>query len=291
MKVQMKLLVPEWLFNKSNFMNSYSIKLEVAVKAAIYAGKEILNVYDENVEIESKSDNSPLTLADKLSHNKICDFLRKTRLPILSEEGKLTDYKERKQWNEFWLIDPLDGTKEFIKKNGEFTVNVALINEGIPVLGVVYAPVINALYFAAKGIGSYKYIISFSEFVNAFSEMHFLDALIGKSVTLPEKIKRNNFTVVASRSHLTHETESFINELKAKHRNVDFISKGSSLKICLVAEGVADVYPRLAPTMEWDTAAGHAIALYSGKSVRLYKNNKVLKYNRENLLNDWFVVS
>ncbi|MFI5218023.1 MAG: 3'(2'),5'-bisphosphate nucleotidase CysQ [Bacteroidia bacterium] len=264
--------------------------LETAVKAALAAGNEILSVYNNDAEVELKSDNSPLTIADKLAHKKIVEVLAETLLPVLSEEGKNILYQERKNWNQFWLVDPLDGTKEFIKRNGEFTVNIALIENENPVMGVVYAPVLNILYYAAENLGSYKCSID-EKFLSKLFTSEFFETLTQHSQKLPIENYKNEFTVVASRSHLTSETQSFINDLKLKHGDIKFISSGSSLKICLVAEGTADVYPRLAPTMEWDTAAGHAIAVYSGKSVNCYKNNESIKYNKENLLNEWFVVS
>lgn len=272
-------------------MNDYISYLTIAIRSSILAGKEILSVYEGETEIELKSDKSPLTIADKLSHKKISEGLLPTELPILSEEGKLIDFNERKNWKLFWMVDPLDGTKEFIKKNGEFTVNIALIKDGVPVMGVVYAPVLDILYFGAENFGSYKCSGSISELVQIISQENYLALLTNTSSKLPLKKTKEVFTVVASRSHLTPETETFINDLKAKHGKVDFISKGSSLKICLVTEGSADIYPRLAPTMEWDTAAGQAVALYAGKSVKLFKNNSAMTYNKENLLNEWFVVS
>ena len=272
-------------------MSDYTSYLNIALRAAILAGKEILSVYDGEVEIELKDDKSPLTIADKLSHQIIAEHLQPTGLNVLSEEGKSIDFNERKNWKLFWMVDPLDGTKEFIKKNGEFTVNIALVKENVPVLGVVYAPVLNTIYFGAKGFGSYKCSASVSEFIALTSEDDFMDVLLSKSSKLPLEKTKETFTVVASRSHLSPETEVFINKLEAKYGTVNFISKGSSLKICLVTEGSADIYPRLAPTMEWDTAAGQAVALYAGKSVKLFKNNEAMKYNKENLLNEWFVVS
>lgn len=263
---------------------------ETAIKAALAAGEEILSVYQaETAEVELKKDHSPLTLADKLAHKKITEVLSTTHLPVLSEEGKTILYEERKKWKHFWMVDPLDGTKEFIKKNGEFTVNIALIREGVPAMGVVYAPVLNTLYFAAENFGSYKCVLS-DETHKKLSTLNFLDILVRQSQKLPCQTLKTNYTVVASRSHLTPETENFINGLKSQHGEINFISSGSSLKLCLVAEGAADVYPRLAPTMEWDTAAGHAIAKYAGKSVNLFKSNEPIRYNKENLLNEWFVV-
>lgn len=262
--------------------------LEIAIRASLDAGEEIISVYHKTNDVELKEDKSPLTIADRLSHKKILEYLSLTNIPVLSEEGKAIDYDERKKWNLFWMVDPLDGTKEFIKKNDEFTVNIALIENGIPVAGVVYAPVLRDLYFASKESGSYKINISSDSPLR--HEKVSVEKLVSLSQRLPVLNDSNTFTVVASRSHMTPETEVFINNLKEKHGELNFISKGSSLKICLVAEGTAEIYPRLAPTMEWDTAAGQAIAMYADKSVVLYKNNKPMSYNKPDLLNEWFVV-
>ncbi len=259
--------------------------LLLAIRAAVKAGSEILSVYSEKTEVELKPDNSPLTRADKLSHKAIIKMLDSSGYPVLSEEGKNISYDERKSWDYFWMVDPLDGTKEFIKKNGEFTVNIALIHAHNPVLGVVYVPVSGTLYFADKNTGSYKY----NGAVQSMQSKS-LEDIIKHSDPLPLPASRGEFTVVASRSHLTDETGKYIDELKKKHGNINFLSAGSSIKICLVAEGSADVYPRLAPTMEWDTAAGHAIAVYAGKSFINFNSGKPMRYNKESLLNDWFVV-
>ncbi|MDY6801698.1 MAG: 3'(2'),5'-bisphosphate nucleotidase CysQ [Bacteroidota bacterium] len=260
--------------------------ITIAVEAAFKAGKEILKVYhSKDFGIKIKSDNSPLTLADKRAHEIIVDMLKSTYVPILSEEGKDIAYEERSKWRYYWLIDPLDGTKEFIKRNGEFTVNIALIYHGIPIAGVVYAPCLNDLYFALKDFGAYKT----SVFNIDTNDLH-IEKLIGLSQKLPVFSKKDKYTVVGSRSHMNKETEDFINKLKAKHGEIDFISKGSSLKIVMVAEGRADIYPRFAPTMEWDTAAGHAIALYAGCEILENGQKTPLIYNKKNLLNSWFIV-
>ncbi|MBL7882691.1 MAG: 3'(2'),5'-bisphosphate nucleotidase CysQ [Bacteroidia bacterium] len=257
--------------------------LHTAIVASVKAGEEILKVYNSAFDVEHKADNSPLTVADKNAHEIICSILKETQLPVLSEEGKLIEYSERKNWKYFWMVDPLDGTKEFVKRNGEFTVNIALINEQKSILGVIYIPVGGELYFAAQDLGSYKInVANFKSFD--------LDALIALAEKLPIENKKQKFTVVASRSHLSEETEMFIDGLKTIHKELDFISSGSSIKLCLVAEGSANVYPRFAPTMEWDTAAGQAICEQAGKSVVDYTTNKMLLYNKENLLNNWFVV-
>jgi 3'(2'), 5'-bisphosphate nucleotidase len=269
---------------------NYTKLIEQAIVASIHAGKEILKVYEGEIIVEMKDDKSPLTEADKRSNAAIVQYLESTALPVLSEEGKSIDYTDRKNWDLFWLVDPLDGTKEFIKRNGEFTVNIALIKNQTPVGGVIYAPVINDLYFSIEGVGAYKLNCSIDALVEMISNDNFIDSLISKSDKLPIAKGDRVFTVVASRSHMSEKTTAFIDQLKSQHGEINLISKGSSLKLCLVAEGAAEVYPRFAPTMEWDTAAGHAIALGAGLTVRHTDSNEPLVYNKENLLNPWFVV-
>lgn len=262
--------------------------LKSAITASIEAGKEILDVYSGEIGVKLKEDESPLTLADQRAHNKIMEFLKPLAIPVLSEEGKEIPFEERKNWNRLWIVDPLDGTKEFIKKNGEFTVNIALIENGFPLLGVIYVPVSSILYFASGKLGSRK--------VNAAqincSDENWFDQLLGFSTLLPsEKQDPQRVRIVASRSHMSPETEAFIAGQEKQSGAVELVSMGSSLKICLVAEGKADIYPRFAPTMEWDTAAGQAIAECAGKSFINYKTGRRMEYNRENLRNDWFLVS
>jgi len=252
------------------------------INASIKGGKEILEVYNSEFAIEHKDDKSPLTEADKRAHLAIVAALEKTGLPILSEEGKHMEYAERKNWDKFWMVDPLDGTKEFIKRNGEFTVNIALIEGGKATMGVIYVPVTKTLYFADKL--AYK-------IENFTSETTSINELLGNANQLPLSQTKTNYVVVGSRSHMSEETEAFINEQKAKHTEVDILSKGSSLKLCMVAEGAADAYPRFAPTMEWDTAAGQAIAVASGAKVINWDTKELMEYNKENLLNSWFLVS
>lgn len=274
-------------------MNStidYNTLLKHAVAAAIYAGKEILAVYNDVYDIELKADKSPLTIADKNAHAKIVEMLSATELPVLSEEGKAISYDERKGRARYWLVDPLDGTKEFIKKNGEFTVNIALIENSLPVMGVIYVPVTDTLYFGGTWLpGCVKYHAS-EELFSENNLNSYFDNLIGSSLKLPLQHPDRPYTVVASRSHLSDETELFVSSLKEKNGDLAFISKGSSLKLCLVAEGSADCYPRLAPTMEWDTAAGHAIAESAGCRVYDFHTGNTVTYNKENLLNPYFVV-
>lgn len=258
-----------------------------AIDAALQAGKQILEVYndpDADFRIERKADNSPLTIADRRANDTICRVLRQTPYPILSEEGKQLPYVERAAWNELWVVDPLDGTKEFIKRNGEFTVNIAWVRKGVPVAGVIYVPVKRELYFAAEGLGAFK----LSDIGQVGSSS--LDELMRQAVRLPLAETHEAFVVVASRSHLTPETEAYIDSLRRTHARVELCSSGSSLKICLVAEGKADVYPRFAPTMEWDTAAGHAIVRAAGGEIWQAESREPLHYNKENLLNPWFVV-
>lgn len=248
--------------------------MQIAIDAATEAGKEIIKIYEDPSQdfgIERKADNSPLTLADKTAHHYIVHHLLPTNIPILSEEGAHLPYNERKNWERLWVVDPLDGTKEFIKRNGEFTVNIALVENGVPVLGVIYVPVTQTLYAGnvAEGAWCVK---------NA------------TRIQLPLDSARKNFTVVASRSHLSKETEDYIQQMKEQHEDVQLVSSGSSLKICLVAEGSADVYPRFAPTMEWDTAAGDAIARAAGKTVTNAETGLPLTYNKADLLNPWFIV-
>jgi len=240
-------------------------------KIAMEAGRAIMEVYETAFTVDYKEDRSPLTLADRRSNEIIAEGLSKiSSYPILSEETKQAPYSERKNWKTFWLVDPLDGTKEFIKRNGEFTVNIALIENSEPVLGVIYVPATKQLYYAEKGKGSFH-----------------------QGTKLPCITRgKDEFVIVASRSHLSPETEAYIEELKIQHPTpgISFLSSGSSLKFCLVAEGKADVYPRFAPTMEWDTGAGHIIASESGKQVLNWETKKPLIYNKENLLNPWFIV-
>ncbi|UOB16040.1 3'(2'),5'-bisphosphate nucleotidase CysQ [Abyssalbus ytuae] len=258
--------------------------LEKAIQTAILAGEEILKIYnspDSDFSVEKKTDNSPLTIADKISHKIIEIELSKTGLPVLSEEGNNIPFKNRKEWYSFWLIDPLDGTKEFLKRNGEFTVNIALIRKNKPRLGVIYVPVSKTLYFGSKEITSRKTTID-NKSIN-------IETLIKNAFKLPVKENTEHNIVVVSRSHTNKKTLDFIKKLEKKNSKTTRVFKGSSLKICLVAEGIANIYPRFGPTMEWDTAAGHAIAKFAGKNLFLAEDKKELEYNKESLLNPHFI--
>jgi len=256
-------------------------ELKGALTAALKAGREVMEVYaGKDLTSWSKEDKSPLTEADLRSHSVIVKELSGFGYPILSEEGKDIPYQERKGWKRFWLIDPLDGTKEFLKRNGEFTVNIALVEDGRPVMGVVYAPALELLYFATPD-GAYRV-------EGALPELP-LEEIFKRAELLPSvPPEEGKIRVVASRSHLSKETEEFVERLKERGE-VDFLSVGSSLKLCFVAEGKADVYPRYAPTMEWDTAAGQAVVEASGGKVLEAETLKPLVYNKENLLNPYFI--
>lgn len=253
---------------KNNFLESIDIECIKAI--AQEAGSAIMQVYEQEFSIAYKDDQSPLTEADILSNTIICEALQKyfPMVPIMSEENAQIAYEDRKAWESYWCIDPIDGTKEFIRKNGEFTVNIALIYQNIPVLGVVYAPALDEMYWAKKGEGAYKNGRRLPSHINHTSE--------------------KKMYVVASKSHLSEETQAFIDALPSKA--IEQVSKGSSLKLCMVAEGVADIYPRLAPTKEWDTAAADAIVREAGKMVYIYQSMLPLEYNKVELLNPWFVV-
>ncbi|MCR8848737.1 3'(2'),5'-bisphosphate nucleotidase CysQ [Rossellomorea sp. SC111] len=253
--------------------------LNDVIEIAIGAGKKVLEVYEAPYTIHEKADKSPLTIADQLSHEHIKTELSKLSpgIPLLSEEGASIPYNERKNWSSFWLVDPLDGTKEFINKNGEFTVNIALIQGNRPVLGIVYAPVTDTLYFADKNKGAYK--------VMAASSLEKRKQV--KINTASSGVKR----IVISRSHLSEATQEYIDDLQRREGKLEFTSIGSSLKFCLIADGSAHYYPRLAPTMEWDTAAGQVIVEEANGQVIEYETGNPLVYNKKDLTNPSFLCS
>jgi 3'(2'), 5'-bisphosphate nucleotidase len=275
-------------------MNNLPLMVDAAIDAAFKAGREIMAVYASSFAVEFKDDRSPLTEADKRAHHAIESRLAGTGIPVLSEEGRGIAPEDRQDWEHYWLVDPLDGTKEFVKRNGEFTVNIALMQRdsgpagplgaAIPIAGVLYVPAKDVLYFAWQGGGAYR---------------HDEAATLGRSTAyeraaqatrLPVATAPRTYTIVASRSHLSPDTEAFIRRAEAEHGSVQLTSMGSALKICLVAEGVADVYPRYAPTMEWDTAAGHAIANEAGRELIDISTNAAMRYNKYDLVNNWFIV-
>ena len=256
--------------------------LSIAIEASIKAGEAIMKIYEsDDFKVAFKGDDSPLTKADLDADKVIQTYLIETGIPILSEEGENIPYEERKNWNQLWIVDPIDGTKEFIKKNDEFTVNIALIENQKTVLGVVYAPALDELYFSSIANGSFK--------ISNATNLDVANILTSAS-PLPLQSTKNKYTIVASRSHMSPETEAYVSDMRKEHGEVELISKGSSLKIVMVAEGTADCYPRFAPTMEWDTAAVQAICEHAGIDVVDWKTKKTMKYNREQLLNNWFLV-
>lgn len=268
---------------------NYPSLLHQTIIAAILAGKEILEVYDTKFDVEYKDDKSPLTLADKNASDKIIEELKEFNIPVLSEEGVHDSFEIRKKWDKLWIVDPLDGTKEFVKRNGEFTVNIALVEKNVPTLGVIYSPFFKDLYFAAKEIGAYKIDRKdFSDLIDTI-KISTLDGLLSVAKKLPIVLDRKNYVVVASRSHMSTETHKHIEQLKLHHANVEIVSTGSSIKMCWIAEGIADEYPRFGPTMEWDTAAGQAILQEANATLIDLETQKPMSYNRENLLNNWFI--
>ncbi len=255
--------------------------LIAAIKTSVLAGEKILEVYNTSFSVELKDDLSPLTLADQASHELISNELKKFDFPILSEEGKEIPYEVRKDWKNYWLVDPLDGTKEFVKRNGEFTVNIAFMEGDSPAFGVIYCPVNGHI---CAGLNNNVYSLN-NSVVGDLSLINLEDFVFSAPVNAPE----NEIKVVASRSHLSQATEEFISLLNLNGDKISMVNAGSALKFCLLAEGKANVYPRFAPTMEWDTAAGHAILKACGKNILLHPSNKEMKYNKPSLVNDWFI--
>lgn len=252
-----------------------------------------MDVHGRPLVAEEKADRSPVTIADRRAHEAILDALRSTGLPVLSEEGAHASWTDRQRWGRYWLVDPLDGTKEFMKGNGEFTVNIALmepdgqpggpLGAAHPVAGVLYAPVTDTLYFAWEGGGAYR-----QQGATRTSGGPYERAARAERLPLPQQ--RSIYTIVASRSHPSPDTEAYIARMEQAHGRVALTSMGSALKICLVAEGAADAYPRYAPTMEWDTAAGHAIANEAGKRLIDITTGGPMRYNKASLVNNWFIV-
>ncbi len=266
----------------------YTYLLEQAIAAAFKAGEEIMKVYSRDFTVEYKDDETPVTEADKNAGKVIEDFLAASDIPVLGEEGEQFNYQLRKEWKRLWIVDPLDGTREFIKKNGEFTVNIALCEDQKPVIGVIYSPVFKILYYAAKELGSFK--ISSHDVLTFLNEGRTeVKALMEKAKKLPIKNEKKKYTIVASRSHLSSEVFKYIERLKKAKGEVELISTGSSIKLCLVAEGKADEYPRFGDTMEWDTCAGQCIVEQAGGAILDCETEKPMKYNKQQLLNNWFI--
>jgi 3'(2'), 5'-bisphosphate nucleotidase len=265
----------------------YSSLLLSAIRAAVLAGDEILKIYNTDFGVEYKADASPLTAADKNAHRIIARTLDPLGIPMLSEEGRDIPYAERKNWKQLWIVDPLDGTKEFVKRNGEFTVNIALIENQQPVIGVIYQPTTQDLYFSARGTGVFKLNDCATPAVLSAS----LSELLARADALPVPHSHKALRVLASRSHMNRDTQEYIAQLQSGGNTVDLVSAGSSLKFCLIAEGKADLYPRFGPCNEWDTAAGQAIVECSGGQVLDFQSGLPIRYNREDILNKSFLVT
>lgn len=258
--------------------NNKNLLIEVS-NIALNAGREIMNYYDSNSNVLTKEDKSPLTEADLASNNIIIEKLRllNDNIPILSEES-LVEWEERKNWNTYWLIDPLDGTKEFLNKNGEFTVNIALIKNTEPILGIIYSPFLSELYFAQKDQGAYK--------INCSKTIKSLENSV--KILSNNKKKSDEIIIIGSRSHSNNKFNEWINQ---NYKNYKILQKGSSLKFCEIANGNADLYPRFGPTSEWDIAAGHIILEEAGGFLKTFENQSIKYNSKENLINPEFLAS
>ena len=250
--------------------------IDHVIELAVKAGQRIMEIYDTDFDVEKKSDDTPLTAADMAAHNTIVDGLSKLtpEIPILSEESADIPFAERKQWQRYWLVDPLDGTREFVKRNGEFTVNIALIDNHESILGVIYTPVTGVTYYAARGTGAFKKTLEDTAENTDASAIHARPKTAGSTI------------IAGSRSHRGDSLEAFLTRVG----EYDIISMGSSLKSCLVAEGAADIYPRLGPTSEWDTAAAQCVVEEAGGCI-IKTDGEALRYNtKDSLLNPYFLV-
>ena len=270
-------------------------------------GSSLLEVYSRDFTVELKDDKTPITEADRNAHGIISEGLRSfpvddyTELPLLSEEGRAIPFDERRGWKRFWMIDPLDGTKEFVKRNGEFTVNIAVIEKGRPVLGFVYVPLTAVLYFGQVGAGSFRTAPRrddapaasglTAESIREARPLPEADTPV-RGPGMPVTTSPDVLKAVASRSHMNDETGAFIGELERRFgKPVELTSAGSSIKLCRIAEGTADVYPRFAPTMEWDTAAADAVCRAAGCYVIDRESGKDLEYNKRELGNPHFLAA
>ncbi len=259
------------------------------INISILAGRRILEIYNSDFSFEIKSDNSPLTIADRESHRIITEGLKwcYPDIPLMSEEGIDVSYDTRRGWKNYFLIDPLDGTKEFIKRNGEFTINLALMEKDAPIAGLIFIPVKRTIYYAMKDHGSYKLCLDNIE------KTVISDGVMEKLSTRLPIYKRNgardSIIVAGSRSHKSERMDAFLQSLRNRYREIKFIPAGSSLKFCLIAEGLADIYPRFGTTMEWDTAAGQIVVEESGGQVLDLETHEPLKYNKKDMKNPWFI--
>lgn len=260
--------------------------LQNAIHASLLAGVEIMQYYiSEDFDVDTKTNNTPVTQADIAASNVILKTLAHTNIPVICEETEETPYEIRKTWSQVWIVDPLDGTKDFIAKNDEFTVNIALIQDHAPVIGVIYVPVTDTLYYSIVGVGAYM----LSEASTRVSGYTF-EELEKHALTLPLHTERNEFCIVASRSHYCNQTAQYIEEQKTLHPNLSLISIGSSLKFCLIASGRAHVYPRFNNISEWDTAAGDALVRAAGFHSYIANTTEYLTYNKEDVMQPHFII-
>lgn len=253
--------------------------IKIALRAAVDAGLKIHEIYESTFDVDYKLDGSPLTVADTSANDIIVDCLKDTNIPLISEELEIAPFSVRKNYQKCWMIDPLDGTKEFVNRNGQFTVNIALLENQKPIFGVIYIPETKELYYTKKH-KLFKVVFK-DDYSDVFIENH--------SVEIVRK-KNTSLKVAVSKSHLSEHTNTYINELKKTHMDIETTALGSSLKFCYLAEGIVDVYPRLSPTMEWDTAAGHAICNAVGIKVNVWGTNDEVVYNKPDLKSPFFLV-
>ncbi len=257
------------------------------VNAALRAGAAIMKIYnsEERIDIHLKSDKTPMIDADRAAHTAIKEALGSTRIPILSEEGREMLYDERRSWEMFWLVDPLDGTVEFINKREEFTINIALMSGNRAVAAVVYVPCLNRLYVAGRGEGAY---VRYNTPPDEAAELNF-ESIIESAKKLPLTTTPHDIQRVAvSRSHITDETNQYIDKLREQFPDLEVIQQGSSYKFCMLAEGDIDHYVRTSFTYEWDTAAGELILAEAGGATSTIEGEERLQYNKEELENPWF---
>lgn len=262
--------------------------LASAYNAAIVAGAKVMDIYNGggDFSVNIKSDNTPITLADKESHQTIKSLLSYTRIPLLSEEGRYILYEERCGWDLFWLVDPLDGTKEFIKRNGEFTINIALMVDNSPYIGVVYVPNTLKMYFNDPEVGAFVKCNVAPE----HSASNTMKQIFEGAVQLPLSTCVNKpIRVGVSRSHISPETDDYVNLLRKTHPDLEVVTQGSSLKLCMIAEGSLDIYPRTTPTFEWDTAAGECIMNAAGATITDIETGNKFIYNKEDITNPYFL--
>ncbi len=267
--------------------NPHNNPITIAIRAALEASQAIMQVYNGHFNTEIKADGSPITIADKRANEIICEHLSNTPWPIISEENKLAEYSERSQWEHFWLVDPLDGTKEFIGRNGEFTVNIALIRNGDPVFGIIAAPALKKSWFGTIDTPP-QVIHDTSALINVATD-DFTNMLSKSAVQIQVPKIRVSTHVAVSRSHLDDKTKALVAQMSAHYKNIAMHPMGSSLKLCDLASGQAAFYPRFTPCFEWDTAAGHAILRAAGGEIFDLDTQKPLRYNKKDLHNPPFI--